>query len=281
MTWSAEMDEILLDAFVAEDEKGNRHDGTWTSTAFDNIVKECVEKFGHVIDKENVKNRQRTLKMNFAACYDAFHGHSGFAWNPESQLFEADQRAKGKGAINAKEKSRQWREEENVDLTNSSIHEVESPDICVEPNSNSPTYASSQKNSNVSAKVTVLKRKAESNDFQVRKMALAEKQIEVINLGITGVADTLKEGNAIAKEGLLIAERKVALAEKSRPRIYSEEELVVELQNIDVPSTLFVDVVLYFLKNPVEMRAFFALPSPMRLEMIYKLVFDTNKGADI
>ncbi|KAK4415499.1 hypothetical protein Salat_2657300 [Sesamum alatum] len=186
MTWFAEMDEILLDAFVAEDEKGNRHDGTWTSTAFDNIVKECVEKFGHVIDKENLKNRQRTLKTNFAACYDAFRGHSGFAWNPESQLFEAEpevwkeiieansnaakwrytliqnydklerlfanDRAKGKGAVSAKEKSRQWREEENVDLTNSSIHEVESPDICVEPNSNSPTNASSQKNSDVSCK---------------------------------------------------------------------------------------------------------------------------------
>ncbi|KAK4412555.1 hypothetical protein Salat_2902600 [Sesamum alatum] len=272
MTWSAEMDEILLDAFVAEDEKGNRHDGTWTSTTFDNIVKECLEKFGHVIDKENVKNRQRTLKMNFAACYDAFRGHSGFAWNPESQLFETEPKV-WKEIIE--------REEENVDLTNSSIHEVESPDICVEPNSNAPTYASSQKISDVSAKATILKRKAESNDFQVRKMALAEKQIEVINLGITGVADALKEGNGIAKEGLLIAERKVAIAEKSRPRIYFEEELVVELQNIGVPSTLFVNVVLYFLKNPVEMCAFFALPSPMHLEMIYKLIFGTNKSADI
>ncbi|KAL0298643.1 UNVERIFIED_CONTAM: hypothetical protein Sradi_6524100 [Sesamum radiatum] len=112
-------------------------------------------------------------------------------------------------------------------------------------------------------------------------MALVEKQIEVINIGITGVADALKEGDAIAKEGLLIAERKVSLVEKSRPRIYSEEELIVELQNIGIPSTLLVDVVLYFLKNPMEMRAFFALPSPMRLEMIYKVIFGTNKGAEI
>ncbi|KAL0367743.1 UNVERIFIED_CONTAM: hypothetical protein Sradi_3664400 [Sesamum radiatum] len=212
MSWSAEMDEILLDTFVAEDEKGNRHDGIWTSTAFDNIVKVCVEKFGHVIEKENVKNRQKTLKTNFAACYDAFRGHRGFAWNPKSQLFEAEL-----------EVWKEMLESENYD---------------------------------VSAKATILKRKAKSSDFQVRKIALVEKQIEVINIGITGVADALKEGNAIAKESLLIAERKVSLAEKSRPRTYSEEELIVELQNIGIPSTLFVDVVLYFLKNHVEMHAF-------------------------
>ncbi|KAL0317479.1 UNVERIFIED_CONTAM: hypothetical protein Sangu_2162200 [Sesamum angustifolium] len=191
MNWSTEMDEILLDVFVADDEKSNKHDGTWTSIAFDNIVEVCAKKFGHVIDKENVKNQQRTLKTNFAACYDAFHDHSGFAWNPKSQLFEvepevwkdmleanpnatkwrytriqnydklerlfAKDRAKGKGAVSAKEKSRQW-QEENIDLTNSSIHEVESPDTYVKPNS--PTNASSQKNADVSTKATVLKRKA-------------------------------------------------------------------------------------------------------------------------
>ncbi|KAL0322403.1 UNVERIFIED_CONTAM: hypothetical protein Scaly_2536700 [Sesamum calycinum] len=147
------------------DEKSNKHDGTWTSIAFDNIVEVCAKKFGHVIDKENVKNQQRTLKTNFATCYDAFHDHSGFAWNPKSRLFEVEpevwkemleDRAKGKGAVSAKEKSRQW-QEENIDLTNSSIH-VESPDTYVKPNS--PTNASSQKNSDVSTKATVLKRKA-------------------------------------------------------------------------------------------------------------------------
>ncbi|KAL0303812.1 UNVERIFIED_CONTAM: hypothetical protein Sradi_6249300 [Sesamum radiatum] len=123
MNWSAEMDEILLDAFVAKDEKGNMHDGTWTSTAFDNIVKVCVEKFGHA--NPNAAKWRYTRIQN----YDKLE-----------RLFAKD-RAKGKGAVSAKEKSHQWREEENTDITNSSIHEVEFPNIYVE--SNSPTNASS------------------------------------------------------------------------------------------------------------------------------------------
>ncbi|KAK4439051.1 hypothetical protein Salat_0239800 [Sesamum alatum] len=146
--------DYILAATIRDDIKNQMwenyvlHDGTWTSTTFDNIVKECVEKFGHVIDKENVKNRQKTLKTNFAACYDAFRGDSGFSWNPESQLFEAEpkvskeiieansnaakwrytriqnydklerlfakDRAIGKGATSAKEKSHQWQQEENI-----------------------------------------------------------------------------------------------------------------------------------------------------------------------
>jgi hypothetical protein len=44
MTWKDEMDEILLDAFILEQEKGNRVDGTWTIQAYANIVKYCSGK---------------------------------------------------------------------------------------------------------------------------------------------------------------------------------------------------------------------------------------------
>lgn len=85
-----EMDEILLDAFIQEQEKGNRVEGTWTTQAYANIVKLCNEKFAFPIDKEHVKNRVRTLKANFGLCHDMFHGSSGFAWNIVTKLFEAE-----------------------------------------------------------------------------------------------------------------------------------------------------------------------------------------------
>ena len=90
LIWKEDMDEILLDAFIQEQEKGNRVDGTWTSQAYSNIVKYCSEKFNFSIDKERVKNRLRTMKTNFGICYDLFHASSGFGWNPETKLFEAE-----------------------------------------------------------------------------------------------------------------------------------------------------------------------------------------------
>ncbi|KAK6927717.1 Myb/SANT-like domain, partial [Dillenia turbinata] len=130
LTWKDKMDEVLLNAFIEEEDKGNRIDGTWTTTAYTNSVK----KLGFTINKEHVKNHLRTLKNNFGICYDFFHGNSGFGWNLDTKLFEAElsanpdmgkwkhtpishydklemlyskDRANGKGAISAKERVRQ------------------------------------------------------------------------------------------------------------------------------------------------------------------------------
>ena len=60
---------------------GGRVNGTFTSKAYDDIVKELVEKFYIEINKDNVKNQQKTLKKNFHECYDIFiDGLSGFGW---------------------------------------------------------------------------------------------------------------------------------------------------------------------------------------------------------
>ena len=101
---------------------------------------------------------------------------------------------------------------------------------------------------------------------------LIEKQFEVINSGINGVADALKEGNVIAEKGILIAERQVALAEKSRPKVYTEEEVYEALDKIGVPRAIIVDAIIHLLKNPVDLRTFFAVPADMRLGLLYKLM---------
>ena len=76
------MDDALVDAFLHQVIIGGRVYGTFTSKVYGDIMKDLVEKFHMEINKDNVKNRQKTLKKNFYECYDIFKdGLNGFGWN--------------------------------------------------------------------------------------------------------------------------------------------------------------------------------------------------------
>ena len=80
-----------MDAFLHRVIIGDRVNGTFTSKAYDDIVKELVEKFDMEITKDKVKNRQKTLKKNFHECYDIFKdGLSGFGWNDSLNMWTAE-----------------------------------------------------------------------------------------------------------------------------------------------------------------------------------------------
>ncbi|KAJ3691674.1 hypothetical protein LUZ61_020838 [Rhynchospora tenuis] len=91
LVWTHMMDEALVDAFVHQHELKNRNGGTFTSHAYDQIVKELKEAFpDKPIDKEKVKNRMKYIKRGFGTCYDLFRNISGFGWNAETHMIEAD-----------------------------------------------------------------------------------------------------------------------------------------------------------------------------------------------
>ena len=70
---------------------GGRVNGTFTFKIYDDIVKEFVEIFHMEINKDKVKNRQKTLKKNFHECYDIFKdGLSGFGWNVSLNIWIAE-----------------------------------------------------------------------------------------------------------------------------------------------------------------------------------------------
>ena len=89
LQWNREMDSVLLHGLLDEQAKGNRPDGTFTHEATTNVLKVLKSCFGTHIQASHIKNRLKTLKSKFNEWKDLFHGLSGFAWNPTSQMFDA------------------------------------------------------------------------------------------------------------------------------------------------------------------------------------------------
>ncbi|XP_020962425.1 uncharacterized protein At2g29880-like [Arachis ipaensis] len=108
LRWSDDMDEVLLNALADEASKGNRHDGLWTTEAYANVVKTLSISIGPHITKNHIKNRMKTLKDHFAEAYDLFHHLSGFAWNPVTRKFEAEEEV-WQDFIKEKPQAEKWR----------------------------------------------------------------------------------------------------------------------------------------------------------------------------
>ncbi|KAJ3684160.1 hypothetical protein LUZ61_013324 [Rhynchospora tenuis] len=86
------MDRILINAFIHEQSIGNRPNGTFSTQAYDNIVKELQDAFpDKSVDKDKIKNRIKYLKKGFGACYDIFkNATSGFSWSSHTKMWDAE-----------------------------------------------------------------------------------------------------------------------------------------------------------------------------------------------
>lgn len=90
-TWTQEMDNALIDAFLNQLNVGNKVGGSFTSKAYEAITHELQEKFERPFAKEKVKSRWKLIKKNFAKCYDLFkNGLSGFAWDQTTKRWCAE-----------------------------------------------------------------------------------------------------------------------------------------------------------------------------------------------
>ncbi|KAI9119128.1 hypothetical protein K1719_009803 [Acacia pycnantha] len=91
LIWSSKMDDALIDTFMHELDLGNKVNGTFTTTAYDNIITYLIALFGFKVDKEEVKNRWKTLKWNYSEIYDIFKGGmSVFLLNSSTHTWEAE-----------------------------------------------------------------------------------------------------------------------------------------------------------------------------------------------
>ena len=77
----------------------------------------------------------------------------------------------------------------------------------------------------------------------------------------------MMQGHEIAKEGLAIMER-------GRPRCYSEDKVFSELVKIGTPTEHQLDAMLFLIKVPAKMRAFFGVPTSMlRRQILLKMMY--------
>ncbi|KAL4632963.1 hypothetical protein ACB092_04G087800 [Castanea dentata] len=268
MRWTNDMYGFLLNVMLEEQNNGNRPNGTWSSHAYSNMCKKCSASFGYVVEKSNIKNRIKTLKSTFHSCHDLFKNMSGFAWNPLTGLFEAEDeanpnaqkwkrtpiqhyeklfdlfsndRANGEGSISAKEKVRRWEKEREDSINLEEIFDCFDEFSMPNVESYSPMVSSSY-----SCETSF--KKAKKTPHMVEML---EKQMEIFQSGIDNVAASIRQGNEIAKGGLAIMERgneiaKEGLAIMERGRLSTDVQL---------------DAMLFLIKDPAKMRAFFGVPT--------------------
>lgn len=91
LNWTKAMDDYLIDALMEQYNCGNKVNGQFTCTAYDNIVKEMSALLDCEMDKDRIKNRWKTLKKHYSDVYDIFkNGLSGFGWNNTTHMWEAE-----------------------------------------------------------------------------------------------------------------------------------------------------------------------------------------------
>ncbi|KAL5539290.1 hypothetical protein UlMin_044020 [Ulmus minor] len=222
--WTEKMDVVLIDALLEQQVNGNRVDGTFTTTAYNNVLKICREELNYPFEKDHLKNRLKTLKSNFNACYDIFKGLSGFAWSPITKMFEAEPEI--------------WNA--LIEASGTQFVDVDRLDEVASDNFSTISPQHNTKGANSSKN---LKRKASMIDSLY-------KHVEIIQSSIKDVVNAIREGN------------------KTRPCIHEEEDIYVELLKIGVPDHLQLQAFLFLVKSPPKTRAFFAVPSERRYDLL-------------
>ncbi|XP_027169480.1 uncharacterized protein LOC113769246 [Coffea eugenioides] len=277
MKWTLAMDEVFIQALLDQHYKVFWVDGTFTPTAYNNIINELKKKLGIEFTKNHLKNQLKTLKEHFKESCDFFRNGklSGFSWNPftktwgaEPEVWEqllqdsleelfAKDRAIGQGAETAKEKRMRWMNEPNG-VQFESIIEIDDMlsqnEISLENFNNSSKELDAQRSKACNNKQS---QGTTATQGKQRKVT-CDEEFESLKGALHNIADSLREGNTIL--------------EKSRPGVYSEKEIYDELVNIGVEADLIDDYYVFLCQNTEKVRSFFGCPSERRRNILNKLM---------
>ncbi|KAA8521825.1 hypothetical protein F0562_012504 [Nyssa sinensis] len=292
--WTALMDDTLIDAFYQQNVIGNKIDGTFTTKAYDEVVKELCEKLGMDVNKDKIKNRLKTIKTHFNECFDLFnYGLSGFSWSPITKLWSAEpevwkslieakskaekwrttlinhydklcemfakDRATGAGAETAKEKRRRWVSSTSEDPLES-IHNIDqlvSQNEVTLENFICDLDDDVENITSPKAPSTVPSQSATSKKKNKKMRYDDEKDVQMVK-AIESVAEAIKEGNAIY--------------EKYHQPVYLEKEVYNELIAIGVQEFLLDDAYLYLTSHPDKMRQFLGCPFERRKGILERMM---------
>lgn len=85
------MDDCLIDALMGQVVKGQKIGGVFTSTAYKTVAASVSSSFQICCDIGRVKNRVKTLKKHLACVKDILQNGSGFGFNSQTKLLEAEE----------------------------------------------------------------------------------------------------------------------------------------------------------------------------------------------
>lgn len=98
-----------------------------------------------------------------------------------------------------------------------------------------------------------------------RKREEEEEMTTKIMASLDVVGEAIKEGNAILKDSNTIMER-------SRPRVYSGEEIYKELELMELEPKIISKAYLFLIKNQDSAQALFGCPSRVRKTILDELI---------
>ena len=91
LRWTAQMDDVFIEAMVYQQWAENRPDGTFTSAAYAQMIKDVSEKIGIDLNKAHLKNCLKSLKTEFNEWFELFRNRlSSFAKSPNTKLWTTE-----------------------------------------------------------------------------------------------------------------------------------------------------------------------------------------------
>ncbi|XP_059651051.1 uncharacterized protein LOC132298673 [Cornus florida] len=293
--WTQQMEDAFIDVLYYQHIKGNRVDGTFTSKAYDEMVKELCAKLEMDFTKDRIKNRLKTIKTHFNEWYDLFkNGLSGFAWSGETKMWSAEpevwnslieakpqaekwrttpinnydkllelfakDRATGDEAATAKEKRFQWASSTNDELMGS----IDGIDQLVAENEvtlENVEHVADEIERTMSHKATSIASSSAKGKRKRSSRGVSNDTQDIAN-AISSVAESIKEGNA--------------LYGKYNRKVHSEEEIYNELESIGLEPFLIDDAYFYLANHPDQTRIFLGVPVAKRKNILEKMMYGST-----
>ncbi|XP_076954914.1 uncharacterized protein LOC143629559 [Bidens hawaiensis] len=301
MMWTETMDNAFIQSMITQQISGYRIGGTFTPQAYKNMVAELSTNLQMKFTKSHLKNRLKTLKSHFSAWYDMFNGTSisGFSWNPETQLIEAEDEvwkklieSKPKAATLKTKKVTNYHEmldlfgkdrasgaqaetakERNARLQKDDDNNTETPPELDEFLAANNVILESQYNLDDDAHVVDLTSSLPEQSSSAKKYKSRKRKVEqeddglasMIMNGVGSVANTIAEGNKIIHESNKILER-------VSHREFTGDEIIKELEPMGLGPDEIALAFNYLVENQAKARSLFSCSPNMRLRLLKGMI---------
>ncbi|CAI9297651.1 unnamed protein product [Lactuca saligna] len=311
LKWTDWMDYCFIQSMMTQDEKGLRISGSFIPQAYNNMVEELNQKFGKTLTKNHLKNRLKTLKLGFSQWYDMFRGTSlsGFGWNSETQLIEADEevwanlinskpdaislktkkipnynemialfakdRASGVHAETPKEKNARLKR--TGDIKVETIEEVdqllESNDITLEKQqTNNEDYDDDDGLDDIQVLSPTCFSPVQNSSSKKYKSKKRKHEIEV--------EDELEAEPESFEKVIMSAVKDMASAmregnkifENSHHRVYTGDEIYKELEPMDLEPDELAEALMFLSRNQSDAGTLFRVPFKIRKSLLKKMM---------